>query len=1121
MTAEETKNPSSIKNLPSNFVVLPRFINFEDPVPKFINKMLIDLIRSFVKNHLKCKYHLLLEHSCPNTLQKISQEVAQVLAVNRTEEPKHEENDPKSLISDDKKDIIINKEPADLGETDKDTDFPLPYHEIFDSMPFFHRFSHSQKKEYMDIFKSKDFSTPVHQVVLFCKNIMRKIFPKNLIGGPQNWKWLFISLEAYVKLRKREELRLSYIVENMTTDDLIWTWSDQTIEPPKVSEPVSAEEQRHRQVLLLELMYWIFNFFLPTLIRSHFYATEISRATPVNRVVYFRHDIWFKISRLAFSDFCNQSHLVKLSSDEASQIEKNSPLGIAPIRIVPKEQVITDGSSNEVKITGYRPILCLGRNRKRNLANAPSTQNLSSSSSNPHVQNLNQNININANTILRDLFFALSHEHSRKVRALFRNRFKTLSSSFSGYDSSIPTIVGTIASIPDLYHRIIKFKRQIQRNNFNEKSEVLPQLYFVKVDIKKCYDTIPQDVALRIAQRLLEAGKEYDVVMFREYFMHAFRMIKVPVGLPSSKSEKPTSDQIQKQNEAFFQNVQTKYLRQVEYTTATQTGMDTAYKLSKSNTAVLQESAVNGPDSMASRTASVVVDYVYGTKKDGEELANLLKWHLKSNLVYLESVGMNRNGGNGNGDTNSSDIYHQQIGIPQGSVLSNLLCNLVYEELELKLLKDIFSINPSVCLDDDEEDVENESQYSIPKTRFPPSMLVRFTDDFLFATTSKAHAERFLKSMIRGFPEYGATISPEKSIINFTPGGSCSETKIMEDGSNTNNEDSTSTLKLMAQCKIMEPWNNVMPYIGLGINTTTLELLRGPSTTLQPHGDSNSKKKRFGGNSYGDVPDRVSLPPRGSPERSDPKAMCRKLISFISMRLLRAFVDLNLNSWETVLDNVRSVTIDVVRRIVFAIKVEWGFLKKSNNSYLNNQSTKFELSDSDISSKEKINHSGSDNDNINNNNNEDRVEDEKNKLALIDILVEVLDKMVGIVENVNSEESDSMKTEKNSDNQGNRENRESKRYVTFTPRFHCKTMAISDNGTNFLSKYKQKNGSGNGNGNNSGNEGTTWYKNEMREMEVLRWVSRHMIDEFRLAQRSLKGKHHDLTCTAIEYLSSL
>jgi telomerase reverse transcriptase len=79
-------------------------------------------------------------------------------------------------------------------------------------------------------------------------------------------------------------------------------------------------------------------------------------------------------------------------------------------------------------------------------------------------------------------------------------------------------------------------------------------------------------------------------------------------------------------------------------------------------------------------------------------------------------------------------------GIPQGSVLSTLLCNYFYGAFERN---ELGFLNPPSCL------------------------LLRLIDDFLLVTTDDKLARRFLEVMASGDRRYGIQVNPEKSLVNF------------------------------------------------------------------------------------------------------------------------------------------------------------------------------------------------------------------------------------------------------------------------------------------------------------------------------------------------------------------
>ncbi|KAL2308141.1 hypothetical protein Nmel_001143 [Mimus melanotis] len=99
--------------------------------------------------------------------------------------------------------------------------------------------------------------------------------------------------------------------------------------------------------------------------------------------------------------------------------------------------------------------------------------------------------------------------------------------------------------------------------------------------------------------------------------------------------------------------------------------------------------------------------------------------------------------------------YLQCCGIPQGSILSTLLCSLFYGDMENKLLSGI------------KQD----------------GVLIRLIDDFLLLTPHLMKARTFLRTLTSGIPEYGLLINPNKTVVNFPvddiPG--CSKFKQLPD----------------------------------------------------------------------------------------------------------------------------------------------------------------------------------------------------------------------------------------------------------------------------------------------------------------------------------------------------
>lgn len=68
-------------------------------------------------------------------------------------------------------------------------------------------------------------------------------------------------------------------------------------------------------------------------------------------------------------------------------------------------------------------------------------------------------------------------------------------------------------------------------------------------------------------------------------------------------------------------------------------------------------------------------------------------------------------------------FYRQKVGIPQGSIVSTVLCNIFYADLERKKL---------------------------PFLNDCDGLLLRLIDDFLFISMNRDHASEFLQHMHDG-----------------------------------------------------------------------------------------------------------------------------------------------------------------------------------------------------------------------------------------------------------------------------------------------------------------------------------------------------------------------------------
>lgn len=146
-----------------------------------------------------------------------------------------------------------------------------------------------------------------------------------------------------------------------------------------------------------------------------------------------------------------------------------------------------------------------------------------------------------------------------------------------------------------------------------------------------------------------------------------------------------------------------------------------------------------------------------GRKVMKDELTFYLKEHIKHNVLHMDNK-----------------FYLQGLGIPQGSVLSSLLCSLYYGYLEKNLIIPFLkkACKPTSRYQSGIETFQDAAAAECGNgDKFvgdtPKYLLLRFIDDFLFISTSKFQASSFLTRLQRGFREFNCYMNEEKFGLNF------------------------------------------------------------------------------------------------------------------------------------------------------------------------------------------------------------------------------------------------------------------------------------------------------------------------------------------------------------------
>ncbi|XP_012869282.1 PREDICTED: telomerase reverse transcriptase [Dipodomys ordii] len=241
----------------------------------------------------------------------------------------------------------------------------------------------------------------------------------------------------------------------------------------------------------------------------------------------------------------------------------------------------------------------------------------------------------------------------------------------------------------------------------------MPRLYFVKADVTGAYEALPHD---RLAEVVARAIRPRENTYCIRHYAVVQRAVQGRVHR-SFRRHVSTFTDLQPYMHQFLEHLQ---------------------------------------DTSALRDA-VVIEQSCSLNEDSSDLFDFFLHFVHDSVVRI-----------------GSRCYVQCQGIPQGSILSPLLCSLCYGDMENKLLPEI------------QQD----------------GLLLRLVDDFLLVTPHLAKAQAFLQVLVQGVPEYGCEINVQKTVVNFPLEG------VVLDGA--------APEQLPAHC--------LFPWCGLLLDTQTLEV---------------------------------------------------------------------------------------------------------------------------------------------------------------------------------------------------------------------------------------------------------------------------------------------------------
>ncbi|KAI2499011.1 Telomerase ribonucleoprotein complex - RNA binding domain [Fragilaria crotonensis] len=322
--------------------------------------------------------------------------------------------------------------------------------------------------------------------------------------------------------------------------------------------------------LLREAMRWTICAFTIPLLRSIFYVTESEFSG--NRVLYYRKPVWSIFRTLSISKLTAKQYQ-EVNMQQAADLLNAQRMGLSRLKLLPKA-------------TGVRPIAMLSKcdtligNAREHNGRHPST-----------------------NTTLSNTFQVLRHEYERNP--------ETFGAGQAGLNGVYPILKSFLSRV------------RCKQKPWSKKTT--KKLYFVSVDIQKCYDNVNQVRLLEIINDIVHHDQ---YLIQRHSVLHPFHSLGRPVW-------KPVRIVGGLQEHEMFHSLSARLSPQY--------------------------------------TDSVFANGMGSTITNKQDIMSQLKEHLQSNLVAMPGRYGKR-------------FFLQRSGIPQGSVLSSFLCNFYYAKMETEIL---------------------------------------------------------------------------------------------------------------------------------------------------------------------------------------------------------------------------------------------------------------------------------------------------------------------------------------------------------------------------------------------------------------------------------------------------
>jgi telomerase reverse transcriptase len=182
----------------------------------------------------------------------------------------------------------------------------------------------------------EDLNNPAGSIIGFCRSVIRRTFPKELLGSDMNIKQFILNLDSFFRIKRYDSLSVGMISNNIKLSEIDWL---------QISSHAPPSDSIKKQHLFNEFCYWVISGFFVPLLKSNFYITE----TTVHKHLlhFYRHKVWTKVN-MPYYKLITESIYTELNPNQVEEFMEESFFGFSTMRLLPKKE-------------GARPIVNLKR----------------------------------------------------------------------------------------------------------------------------------------------------------------------------------------------------------------------------------------------------------------------------------------------------------------------------------------------------------------------------------------------------------------------------------------------------------------------------------------------------------------------------------------------------------------------------------------------------------------------------------------------------------------------------------------------------------------------------------------------------------------------------------------